>query len=124
MRRGQASLGLLHHQGFWFLQRRDPSNGVLPGLWEFPGGKLEPGESPIGALLRELEEELGWQPSVPEALPPVAGPGGRVLHPFRCEAPGCLRSPLAWGWFTAAEVARLPIPAANRDLLRWLRVEA
>gem|GEM_PF-125254 len=42
----------------WMASRR--SSGLHEGLWEFPGGKLEPGESVLDALIRECDEELGW----------------------------------------------------------------
>ena len=44
-----------------FLLARRPEGKPYPGYWEFPGGKLEPGENPQQALNRELMEELGLQ---------------------------------------------------------------
>jgi 8-oxo-dGTP diphosphatase len=49
---------LLGPDGSVLLARR-PEGRELAGLWEFPGGKIEPGEQPEEALVRELEEELG-----------------------------------------------------------------
>jgi 8-oxo-dGTP diphosphatase len=45
------------------MSRRRPDQ-PMPNLWEFPGGKVEPGESPTGALAREVREELGCEVAV------------------------------------------------------------
>lgn len=118
-----VAIALIHRDGRWFLQRRDPGAEVLAGLWEFPGGKVVPGETAEAALRRELREEVGWGPSRMEALEPFthAYPDRTVtLHPFRCEGPGALVTELAWGWFTADEMRRLPLPEANLPLIREL----
>jgi 8-oxo-dGTP diphosphatase len=46
-------------KGDQILVGQRPETGSLPGVWEFPGGKIEAGESPEDALTRELKEELG-----------------------------------------------------------------
>ena len=124
MKTVQVALALLHREGRWFLQRRDPASSHLPGRWEFPGGKVEAGESPEAALRRELFEELGWAPGELRALDAVTHvyPDRTVvLHPHAAEGPGLPRTVLAWGWFRAEEAARLPVPEANAPLLALLK---
>lgn len=56
----QVTAAILHRDGRILLTQRPFSKGYhLSGLWEFPGGKVEPGESHREALIREMEEELG-----------------------------------------------------------------
>jgi 8-oxo-dGTP diphosphatase len=118
-----VAIALLRREGRWFLQRRDLSSGHLAGLWEFPGGKMESGESPETALRRELMEELSWTPGELRALDAITHAyADRVitLHPFLAEGPELPRTALAWGWFRAAEAAGLRVPEANAPLLALL----
>jgi 8-oxo-dGTP diphosphatase len=52
-----AAVALIDRDGRLLLAQR-PEGKAMAGLWEFPGGKIEPGESPEAALIRELHEEL------------------------------------------------------------------
>lgn len=63
----QVVAAVLHHGDTVLIQRR-PSKGLLGGLWEFPGGKIEAGETPQAALEREIREELGLTIQVGAAL--------------------------------------------------------
>ena len=118
----EVALALLRRGDRWFLQRRDPANPVLPGLWEFPGGKAEAGETFEEALQRELLEEVGLALRV--ARPGPVLDGTVRLHPFLVEAEGDPRTDLAWGWFTVEEILRLPIPPRNAALIGLMAQDA
>lgn len=73
-----VAVALLDEGGAVLVQQR-PAGKQHGGLWEFPGGKLEPGETPREAAVRELAEELGVELD-PQALEPVGfAEDGRVL---------------------------------------------
>ena len=58
-----TACGLLLREGRLLLERRPATARVYPGLWDTPGGHLEPGEAPEAAFLREMGEELGIRPT-------------------------------------------------------------
>ena len=64
MRARKLVVAALIRDGARILVSRRRADQPMPGLWEFPGGKVEPGESPTDALAREVREELGCQVSV------------------------------------------------------------
>jgi 8-oxo-dGTP diphosphatase len=52
---------IVNEDGRAFVHRRGYDRALFPGAWDIPGGHVEPGESPIDALRREVQEETGWQ---------------------------------------------------------------
>jgi mutator protein MutT len=98
----------------------------LAGLWEFPGGKCEPGEAHEACLLRELEEELGVEAAVgPEMLVTEhAYPERTVrLHFRKCHISGEPRAMLGQQvkWIEKRDLAAEDFPAADRQLIRMLQ---
>ncbi|MBZ0254523.1 NUDIX domain-containing protein [bacterium] len=71
-----------------YLLGKRPPNGMLGGLWEFPGGKVEPGETHQEALRREIREELGGEVEVGEHVITVDHAYTHLtvtIHLYRCE---------------------------------------
>ncbi|MBT2133993.1 (deoxy)nucleoside triphosphate pyrophosphohydrolase [Croceibacterium sp. LX-88] len=119
---------------------RDESGGLLlqqalshkrhGGLWEFPGGKVENGETPRFAVRREVYEELGIQLDL-EGMKPAGFAEeaaesvrpGIVLFLYNCpvwEGDPVGREGQAWGWFSPAQAAELAMPPMDRALLEGL----
>ena len=97
----------------------------LEGLWEFPGGKQEDGESLAACLARELREELDVAARVEDEIYTTTHeyPERRVeLHFLRCRLDGEPRPLLGQEirWVPRAELAALEFPAADAELIRIL----
>ena len=97
----------------------------LEGMWEFPGGKCEAGETHAACLRREILEELGCVAEVGEKLLTVVhdyGDRSVELHFFRCEMPGDPAPLLGQEirWVNRAELRGLDFPPADADLIRLL----
>jgi 8-oxo-dGTP diphosphatase len=108
------------------LLTRRPDGKHMGGLWEFPGGKIEDGESPADALVRELAEELGVTIAVgpPMTFAVHEEPELRILLLFySAEIVGgepCGDEGQAIAWVSPRELASYPTPPADAALVAHL----
>lgn len=116
-----VAVALIDDAGRVLMQRRraDRQHG---GLWEFPGGKVEPGETLTSALCREIAEELGVRldPADLAALSDAALPGEvHVIRLYTCTrwrgVPACEEGS-ELGWFVPAALAGLAMPPLDVPL--------
>ncbi len=118
-----VAVGLLRDADGRLLIQRRPENGLLGGLWEFPGGKVEAGETPQAACAREFSEELGVDVAVGPLVARVAHAYTHfrvTLHAFECRVQkgtpeSRLGLPLAWG--APEKLDAYAFPRANRRIL-------
>ncbi len=118
----QIALALIIRGDEVLVQRRASDADHLPDVWEFPGGKIEPNETPEQAAIREAREETGLVIEVTRALEPIEWdyPGRTVvLHPF--EAHVVVGEVGRAKWVKRGELRAEDFPEANRGLIEWLR---
>ncbi|MBV9251433.1 MAG: GNAT family N-acetyltransferase [Acetobacteraceae bacterium] len=123
-----AACALIDADGRVLLARR-PESKSMAGLWEFPGGKLHPGETPEAALIRELKEELGIDVSAaclaPFAFASHAYERFHLLMPlYLCRRWKGIPTPKenqALAWVRPQKLAEYEMPPADKPLIPLLR---
>jgi len=118
-----VAAGLIWDQDKFFIQKRKQKS-LLGGLWEFPGGKVEKGESIEDALKRELKEECDVDPIIHSKAGVVKHIFSHFsidLNVFHCFIDGQTpKTELPNTWITPKEIKQYPFPAANHKLFKIL----
>lgn len=120
--------GIIRQNGLFYIQQR-LQDDIWGGLWEFPGGKMENGELPEEAAIREILEETGWQVRIDAPFRSVVHHYTRyrvTLHSFFCtieagqRAEPCLAAASRYAWVEAQALERYPYPSGHRQLVAAL----
>jgi len=123
-----AAVALIDADGRILLAQR-PEGKTMAGLWEFPGGKVDPGETPEGALVRELAEELGIDVTAsclaPFTFASHTYPDFHLLMPLyvcrKWSGIPVAREGQRLRWVRPAQLTDYPMPPADKPLVAMLR---
>jgi A/G-specific adenine glycosylase len=122
-----VTAAVTRREGGRILIAQRPADGMLGGLWEFPGGKREPGESLPDCLRREIREELGIEIEIGDQIGTVRHAYSHfriTLYAFNCrhlsgepQALGCA----AWAWVTLDEMEQYAFPVTDQKIIAMLK---
>jgi 8-oxo-dGTP diphosphatase len=123
-----SAVALVDADGRVLLAQR-PAGKPMAGLWEFPGGKVDPGETPETALIRELAEELGIDVTAsclaPFTFASYSYPDFHLLMPLyvcrKWSGIPAAREGQRFAWVRPARLGNYPMPPADEPLVAMLR---
>jgi 8-oxo-dGTP diphosphatase len=121
---------LIEREGCILLAQR-PAHKHLPLKWEFPGGKVEPGEDPAAAIVREIREELGCDIIITQSLPRFIHRYERVtikMIPFVCRLANGTAEPhphehVAVVWLKSGGLLDYDLAAADLPVMKSYRLD-
>lgn len=123
-----VSVGLIKQNESYLITKRAMSNDSFSGLWEFPGGKIEQGELPFDALVRELKEELALNilNAEPFDVFEYDYPTKKIqFHVFEVKSfdgkPSCMEQQSAMNWVNIDDMGEYQLPAANQTIVKKLK---
>lgn len=125
MRQIEVVAAIIYKDGAYFATQR--GYGEFEGMWEFPGGKIEPGESAYAALKREIQEELGVDISINEFLctTDYDYPSFHLtMHCYLCSVVSCeieLREHKSACWLTKESLDSVEWLPADLDIIKKLK---
>ena len=121
----QIAVGVIYRNGLVLITRRN-LDGLLGGLWEFPGGKVRNGENPEKACKREIKEELNLNVDIDKYITRVKHAYTHfkiVMDVFRCNYRSGrvkLKGPVDYRWIKLGEIDQYPFPKANHKFIPYL----
>jgi A/G-specific adenine glycosylase len=124
----EMATGLLVKRGHIFIQQRH-NDDIWGGLWEFPGGRVEDGESPEEALIREYREETSFRVEICRKVTTVIHFYTQykvTLHCYLCRLPGesllpDLRAAQKYHWVDREQLENYGFPAGHRKFIEYMR---
>ena len=120
------AIGVVFRDNRVLITQRKPE-GLLGGLWEFPGGKIREGESAEAACIREIKEEVNLRIDIDTYLTQVKHAYTHfkiIMEVFRCRSVSGrikLNGPVAYRWIGLDDIDRYPFPKANHKFIPLLK---